>query len=82
MCGIVGKVNLNNKIVENDEIQKMIDVIRHRGPDGNGIYINENIGFGHVLLKIQDLSNCSVQPYKYDNLVMAFNGEKYIITKN
>lgn len=77
MCGIVGKVNLNNKIVENDEIQKMIDVIRHRGPDGNGIYINENIGFGHVLLKIQDLSNCSVQPYKYDNLVMAFNGEIY-----
>ena len=77
MCGIVGKINLNNKNVKQEEIQKMINVLRHRGPDGEKIYINNNIGFGHVLLKIQDLSNNSVQPYEFENLVMTYNGEIY-----
>ena len=77
MCGIVGKINLNNENVKKEEIQKMINVLRHRGPDGENIYINNNIGFGHVLLKIQDLSNESVQPYEFENLIMTYNGEIY-----
>ena len=77
MCGIVGKINLNNKNVKAKEIQDMIRVLKHRGPDGNKIYINDNIGLGHVLLKIQDLSNKSLQPYEFDNLVIIYNGEIY-----
>lgn len=77
MCGIVGKINLNNKNVKKEEIQKMINVLRHRGPDEEKIYIDNNIGFGHVLLKIQDLSNESIQPYEFKNLVMTYNGEIY-----
>ena len=77
MCGIVGKINFNNKNVKKEEIQKMVNVLRHRGPDGEKIYINNHIGFGHVLLKIQDLSDESVQPYEFENLVMTYNGEIY-----
>lgn len=77
MCGIVGKINLNNKNVKKEEIQKMVNVLRHRGPDGEKIYINNHIGFGHVLLKIQDLSDESLQPYEFENLVMTYNGEIY-----
>lgn len=77
MCGIVGKINLSNKKVKKEEIQKMINVLRHRGPDGEKIYLRDNLGFGHVLLKIQDLSNDSIQPYEYDNLVITYNGEIY-----
>lgn len=55
----------------------MLNSIIHRGPDDSGIWVENNIGLGHRLLKIQDLSEKSVQPYKYQNLVMAFNGEIY-----
>lgn len=77
MCGIVGKVNFNSKEITHDEIEKMVNNIKHRGPDGERIYLNNNLGFGHVLLKIQDLSNNSLQPYEFDNLVMTYNGEIY-----
>ena len=76
MCGIVGRYNINKK-VEKHNIEEMLNSIIHRGPDDSGIWVENNIGLGHRLLKIQDLSEKSVQPYKYQNLVMAFNGEIY-----
>ena len=39
--------------------------------------MNNNVGLGHVLLKIQDLTNNSLQPYEFDNLVISYNGEIY-----
>ena len=77
MCGIVGKINFNNEKIKKEEIRKMLKVLRHRGPDGNNVYINNNVGIGHVLLKIQDLTDDSLQPYEYENYVLAFNGEIY-----
>ncbi len=77
MCGIVGKVKLNNEKVTTKEIQNMLSVIKHRGPDGNGIFVEDNIGLGHTLLKIQDLSDSALQPYKYGNYVLTYNGEIY-----
>ena len=56
MCGIVGVFNLNGSPVSSQEIKKMTDSISHRGPDGEGIYINENIGLGHRRLSILDVS--------------------------
>lgn len=44
--------------------------------DGN-IWVYNNLGLGHRLLKIQDLSEKALQPYKYKNLIMSFNGEIY-----
>ena len=77
MCGIVGRYNFNNNKVEECDIEKMLNSIIHRGPDDSGIWIKNNVGLGHRLLKIQDLSEKSAQPYKYQNLIMAFNGEIY-----
>lgn len=76
MCGIVGRYNINKKVKKHN-IEEMLNAIIHRGPDDSGIWVEKNIGIGHRLLKIQDLSEKSVQPYKYQNLVMAFNGEIY-----
>lgn len=77
MCGIVGKINLNEKDVNKKEMIRMLNVIKHRGPDGQRVFIDRNIGLGHVLLKIQDLSGNSIQPFEYDNYVITYNGEIY-----
>ena len=76
MCGIAGIYNSKEKIKKRD-IKKMMDAIKHRGPDGSGIFMANKLGLGHRLLKIQDVSDDSVQPYEYNNLVLAFNGEIY-----
>lgn len=76
MCGIAGIYNYKNKARKKD-INNMMEVIKHRGPDGSGMYIENHYGVGHRLLKIQDVSDNSRQPYEYKNLVLAFNGEVY-----
>jgi asparagine synthase (glutamine-hydrolysing) len=78
MCGIVGELNFRYPVdVEN--IIKMADAIKHRGPDGEGFYINKNIGLGHRRLSIIDLSDSGKQPMISDDrsLVIVFNGEIY-----
>jgi asparagine synthase (glutamine-hydrolysing) len=81
MCGICGIYNLTNDSIPdvNEKISIMIDKIKHRGPDGNGHYINKdnNIALGHTRLKIMDLSPEAGQPFKYKNLIMTYNGEVY-----
>lgn len=77
MCGIVGKINLNKEKVKREEIERMLQILRHRGPDGSNVYLDRNIGLGHVLLKIQDLTNDSIQPFKFENYILVYNGEIY-----
>ena len=77
MCGIVGEYRKDNKFVKSKSIEKMLSQIVHRGPDYGDLWVNKNIGLGHRLLKIQDLSQDSIQPYKYNNFVMSYNGEIY-----
>ena len=77
MCGISGIIYLKNEKVQEKEIDKMNKSIKHRGPDGDGIFINNNIGLGHVLLKIQDVTDKSKQPFMYKNWVLTYNGEIY-----
>jgi len=79
MCGIVGQVNLDNSRVSPAVLKKMTDVIAHRGPDGEGQWIEGNIGFGHRRLSIIDLSPAGHQPmistdHRY---VLTYNGEIY-----
>ncbi len=65
MCGISGFVNFNSK-VEKLQIEAMNEAIKHRGPDGRGVFIrnhkNFHLGFGHVRLAILDLSEKGHQP--------------------
>jgi asparagine synthase (glutamine-hydrolysing) len=55
--------------------------MRHRGPDGEGYYLDEmrQIGFGHRRLKIIDLSDAAAQPManEDDTVWLTFNGEIY-----
>ena len=79
MCGIVGQLTFDSSPVSPVTLQKMTDVIAHRGPDGEGHWIEGNIGFGHRRLSIIDLSPAGHQPmispdHRY---VLTYNGEIY-----
>lgn len=82
MCGITGIINptgssYNMKAV----IESMSNSIEHRGPDEDGVWINDEqkLALGHRRLSVLDLSNAGSQPmHSHDNnLVMVFNGEIY-----
>lgn len=77
MCGIAGVINKKNNVVDLDDLKMMTDVAEHRGPDGEGHFIDKNIGFGHRRLAIIDLSEAGHQPMQKDELVITFNGEIY-----
>ena len=81
MCGIAGIINFNESIVDLGSLKIMTDVIIHRGPDGEGQWVNTrgNVGFGHRRLSIIDLSENAKQPMHYANgrYTITFNGEIY-----
>lgn len=79
MCGIAGIVNLDSSSVCPTILQKMTDVIAHRGPDGEGHWIEGGIGLGHRRLSIIDISPAGNQPMLSDNqrYSLSYNGEVY-----
>ena len=79
MCGITGVINLNGNPVLPAILQKMTDSIAHRGPDGEGHWIEGNVGMGHRRLAIIDLSPAGHQPMitSDQRYVLSFNGEIY-----
>jgi asparagine synthase (glutamine-hydrolysing) len=84
MCGIVGKINFNNIDINNINIEertltKMMKKIKHRGPDDEGVFIENGVGLGFVRLSILDLSTAGHQPMISDDnrYVLIFNGEVY-----
>lgn len=79
MCGITGLIYLNRGIVSPVILKKMTDAIAHRGPDGEGHWIEGNVGIGHRRLAIIDLSPAGKQPMiTTDNrYVLSYNGEIY-----
>ena len=80
MCGIAGVLSLNKGHVDSGIVSKMTDAIAHRGPDGFGIWKNEeqSICLGHRRLSIIDLSDKANQPFHYkDRYSIVFNGEIY-----
>ncbi|MFZ4700107.1 MAG: asparagine synthase (glutamine-hydrolyzing), partial [Candidatus Methylumidiphilus sp.] len=79
MCGITGLINLNGAPVSPIILQKMTDAIVHRGPDGEGHWIEGNVGLGHRRLAIIDLSPAGHQPMISSNhrYVLSYNGEIY-----
>jgi asparagine synthase (glutamine-hydrolysing) len=81
MCGIAGIYNFGNSTLAVDELRKMTHVIHHRGPDGEGHWLNlsGHVGFGHRRLSIIDLSDNAKQPMHYADgrYTITFNGEIY-----
>ena len=78
MCGITGF--LSNSLNQED-LSSMTSVLKHRGPDANACYFDDDqgIGLGHRRLAILDLSPESNQPFfsKCGRYVMVYNGEVY-----
>src|SRR5512132_1375000 len=80
MCGINGIAfsSRSRRRVDPSLLKSMRDVITHRGPDDEGIYIDENIGLGHRRLSIVDVA-AGHQPMTNEDgrLHIVYNGEIY-----
>ncbi len=80
MCGIAGIIS-NQGIVDPLQLDRMLESLFHRGPDGSGQWYNEaqNVALGHRRLAIIDLSAAGAQPRISHNgrYVITFNGEIY-----
>lgn len=73
MCGIIG-FTWNDRALA----QRMLDVINHRGPDGEGIYEDQNITLGHRRLAIIDLeTGQQPMPNEDESIWITCNGEIY-----
>lgn len=92
MCGIAGIVDFVGNRADSESIVKMIKTLSHRGPDDEGVYVEngvaggtksgdsvKSISLGHKRLKIIDLSNSARQPLSNENdtIWLVCNGEIY-----
>lgn len=84
MCGVLGIVATVNRKLSVDEqtITNMRDLMKHRGPDGEGLWQNHHVAFAHRRLSILDLEH-GQQPFHLgspnssSHQVLSFNGEIY-----
>lgn len=80
MCGIVGFCDFRKKSSE-DNLNAMMKVIEHRGPDAKGHLFYDvketTIGLGHQRLSILDLTDEGRQPMVHQDLEIVYNGEVY-----
>ena len=79
MCGIAGIVRFNPRdVVEEARLKRMRDVLRHRGPDGEGLWIDGPVGLAHRRLAIVDVAG-GLQPMagEDDRVWITYNGEIY-----
>src|ERR1035437_8107254 len=79
MCGIAGIIYFDKKDAQEASIQKMMQGIKNRGPDDEGVFIDKNVGLGFVRLSIIELSIAGHQPMHSmdERYVIVFNGEIY-----
>ena len=80
MCGIAGRVNYRTGApVSPALVRGMCDLLAHRGPDGEGVWTDGHVGFGHRRLAVIDLSPAGRQPMttRRRDLTVTFNGEIY-----
>ena len=77
MCGICGSIHLDSSPSQATQLTSMMKAMKHRGPDDEGIFTEQNIGLGFVRLSILDLSEAGHQPMqsKDKRYTMIFNGE-------
>ena len=80
MCGIAGIISPDATFISREQLQKMGHALSHRGPDGEGQWINNegNVGLAHTRLAVIDLSLEGAQPMHYLNrYTIVYNGEIY-----
>ena len=79
MCGIAGYAGDGNRADATDRVQRMMDSLARRGPDGEGIESWDAATFGHRRLSIFDLSSAGRQPMLLPDrsVGLVFNGAIY-----
>lgn len=75
MCGISGIIRFDKKAVSKDQLKLMMQRIKHRGPDGDGYYITNNIGLGVNWFNTSEIIGTNLQP-------MTDSTQRYTIIKN
>lgn len=80
MCGINGIAfsSKSRRVIERGVLERMRDVITHRGPDAEGLFIDVSVGLGHRRLSIVDVA-AGHQPMTNEDrsLHITYNGEIY-----
>jgi asparagine synthase (glutamine-hydrolysing) len=74
MCGIAGIVGAQASA---EIARSMAQRLRHRGPDGDGVWSEPGIALSHRRLAIQDLTDAGSQPMLFGSHVLTYNGELY-----
>lgn len=76
MCGIAGVARADGQEATSDPLLRMAAALRHRGPDGYGLYLRGAVGFAHTRLSIIDVAG-GAQPLATEDrrVVITFNGE-------
>lgn len=76
MCGVCGEVRFDGNPPDVLAVRRMTRAMRHRGPDGEGIWAEGRIAFGHRRLKVLDLSCHAAQPMvdRELGIALVFNG--------
>jgi asparagine synthase (glutamine-hydrolysing) len=80
MCGIAGIWNIgaDREPIDRSILERMVALLRHRGPDDSGLYVSREVGLGHARLSIVDLSGGHQPMSNEDGSVwVVFNGEIY-----
>ena len=79
MCGILGAIYFNGQRADAGELLRAAQWMKHRGPDDEGSWAQENVGFAHKRLSILDLSSAGHQPMVSADgrSVIIYNGECY-----
>lgn len=79
MCGIVGIIRNDEEKVDFNDIRDAADLLKKRGPDDSGAWLEGNIGLGHRRLAIIDLSSAAHQPMMSsdERYIIVYNGEIY-----
>lgn len=78
MCGIAGIVNFTQEPLDTSIVRQMVEVLSHRGPDGDGVFTDKHVVIGHARLSIIDVLGSSQPLSNEDGSVwVTFNGEIY-----
>jgi asparagine synthase (glutamine-hydrolysing) len=79
MCGIAGVIYFDaKKAVDTERLERMRDVLWHRGPDAPGIWIDGAVGFAHRRLAIVDIAGGAQPMSNGDGTAwITYNGEVY-----
>ncbi len=74
MCGLAGVVSDQP---QTELVVKMLQHLRHRGPDDEGVATSRRATFGHRRLAVIDVSSAGHQPMDHQGRLLTFNGELY-----